>query len=164
VGGNAISSSARDRAYILATKAANDLDSGLDRSEVAELYGMPHLSAALASTVAGRFDQATTHIHEAESVAGRPGVGSTNFGYLAFGVGTGIGTVEVDDSVPRIVPAERIKRRADGLDESVQHHASCRWMRCTSAAPQPRTTTGRQDTNAVISQGARSTPAAVSRW
>jgi transcriptional regulator with XRE-family HTH domain len=84
---NAISSSARRRAYAVATKAANGLDGHLDRPETAELYGMLHLSAALGSTVAGDFDQANTHLREAENIAGRPGVGSANFAYLAFGVG-----------------------------------------------------------------------------
>jgi hypothetical protein len=84
---NAISGSARQRAHAVATKAAATLDSHLDRPEVAELYGMLHLSAALGSTVAAAYDQANTHLQEAENVAGRPGVGSANFGYLAFGVG-----------------------------------------------------------------------------
>lgn len=79
-------------------------------------------------------------------------------------VAEGVRRATTADTYRGLGPAERFDQRADVLDESVQHYASCRWMRCTSAAPQPRTTTGRQDTNAVISQGARSTPAAVSRW
>jgi transcriptional regulator with XRE-family HTH domain len=84
---NAISGSARQRAYLVATKAATALDDHLDRPEIAELYGMLHLSAALGSTVAGAYDQASTHLREAETIAGRPGVGSANFGYLSFGPG-----------------------------------------------------------------------------
>lgn len=84
---NAISGSARQRAYAVATKMAAALDRHVDRPEVAELYGMLHLSAALGSTVAGDYDQASTHLQEAEGIAARPGVGSTNFGYLAFGTG-----------------------------------------------------------------------------
>jgi hypothetical protein len=84
---NAISSSARQRAYAVAAKAATALDSHLDMPEVAELYGMLHLSSALASTVAADYDQADAHLQEADTVARRPGVGSANFGYLAFGPG-----------------------------------------------------------------------------
>ncbi|MGH8964831.1 MAG: helix-turn-helix domain-containing protein [Actinomycetes bacterium] len=84
---NAISSVARERAYVVATRAANKLDEGLDKPEVAELYGMLHLSAALGSTVAGDFDQAGTHLHEAECIAQRPGVAERNFSHQSFGPG-----------------------------------------------------------------------------
>ncbi len=84
---NAISSSARQRAYVVATRAADRLDEGLDRPEVAELYGMLHLSAALGSTVAADYDQANAHLQEAEKTARRPGVGSKNFARQSFGTG-----------------------------------------------------------------------------
>ncbi|TQM01665.1 helix-turn-helix domain-containing protein [Pseudonocardia kunmingensis] len=85
---NAISSSARSRSYVIATKAADQLTPGLDQPAVAEMYGMLHLAAALASTVAASdYAQADAHLREAEETAKRPGVGSVNFGRQAFGAG-----------------------------------------------------------------------------
>jgi hypothetical protein len=84
---NIIGASARDRAHAVAMKAANDLSSELDRPEVAELYGMLHLTAALSCTVTGKLDQAADHIREADEIARRPGVVDVNFCLMQFGVG-----------------------------------------------------------------------------
>jgi transcriptional regulator with XRE-family HTH domain len=128
---NAISSTARERAYVVATKAANKLDEGLDKPEVAELYGMLHLSAALGSTVAGDFDQAGTHLQEAENIARRPGVGERNFSRQSFGPGNvaiwktmiavesgeGGKAAEIAAQVdPATLPASRSRRAAWQID------------------------------------------------
>jgi transcriptional regulator with XRE-family HTH domain len=84
---DAIGALARDRAYEVVTRAADNLAGEMDRPEVGELYGLMHLQAALASTVMGKLDQAGAHVNEAGEIARRPGVGSVNFGHLYFGAG-----------------------------------------------------------------------------
>lgn len=86
----AIGSGARERAGHLAVKAANDIAGELDQPEVAEVYGMLHLMAALANTTQGKFDTALDHVNEAEDIARRPGVGNAATGgwmHMWFGAG-----------------------------------------------------------------------------
>lgn len=82
----AIGSFARDRAYAVAMGAADDIASEIDCPQVADVYGMLHLVAALAATTQGRLDQSRDHVTEAADIAVRPGVG-TGFGALSFGRG-----------------------------------------------------------------------------
>jgi transcriptional regulator with XRE-family HTH domain len=87
----AIGSGARDRVGALAVKAADDITGDLDQPQVAEVYGMLHLVAALAATTTGRLDTARDHVAEAAEVAARPGVGShgsdAGFMHMWFGPG-----------------------------------------------------------------------------
>lgn len=84
----AIGSGARERSRALAVRAADEISSDLDRPEVAEVYGMLHLMAAMASTTQGKLDRAQDHVNEAADIAARPEVGSHNrMHYLWFGPG-----------------------------------------------------------------------------
>ena len=83
----AIGSGARERAGQLAVRAADDISGELDRPEVAEVYGMLHLMAALANTTRGDYDQARAHVAEAAETAERPGVGEQNFMHMWFSRG-----------------------------------------------------------------------------
>lgn len=79
----AISQTARDKAFTVATGAADDVAGELDRPQVIEVYGSLHLTAALAAMTLGRTDTASEHVGEAAEVAARPGIG-TGFGHLWF--------------------------------------------------------------------------------
>ena len=83
----AIGSGARERAGLLAVKAADEISCELDRPEVAEVYGMLQLMAALANTTQGRLDTAQDHVTEAAEVASRPGVGEHNWMHMWFSTG-----------------------------------------------------------------------------
>jgi transcriptional regulator with XRE-family HTH domain len=80
----AIGGTARDRAYRVAARAAEDLSDDMDRPETVEMYGSLHLAASLAATNLGRTDDAQAHVAEAIATAKRPGIG-IGFGELWFG-------------------------------------------------------------------------------
>lgn len=82
----AISTTARDRAFASAVRGANEAAGELDRPEVSEVYGSLHLTAALAAMSLDRIDTADDHLMEAADVAGRPGVG-TGFAHLSLSSG-----------------------------------------------------------------------------
>jgi TPR repeat protein len=85
--GQVIGSGARQRAGALASRAAEEISGELARPEVAEVYGMLHLMAALSHTTRGQLDTAQDHVTEAAEIAARPGVGNHNFMRMWFGSG-----------------------------------------------------------------------------
>jgi transcriptional regulator with XRE-family HTH domain len=82
----AIGGVAREQALAVAQRGAEDLTDHLDQPEVADVYGVLHLTSALAATTLGRADVAASHVAEAIETAQRPGVG-TGFGHLRFSQG-----------------------------------------------------------------------------
>jgi len=121
----AIGSGARERAGMLAERAAAEIAPHVDRIEVAEIYGMLHLVAALAATARGKLDTATDHVSEAAEIAARPGVGDRNFMHLWFGrgnvsfwetalaveAGEGGRAVKIARSVdPSVIPSSRSRQ------------------------------------------------------
>lgn len=83
----AIGSSARDQAYDVSRRTAEELAPYLAQPAVAEIAGQLHLQAGLASTVLGNHGQALDHLAEADEITRRPDVGAANFGRLWFGRG-----------------------------------------------------------------------------
>lgn len=83
--GDAAGALSRSRQYSRAIRMADELRSGLDDPEVAQAYGMLHLSAALASAALRDKDLAETHLDEAGSIADRMASEVGTFGRLWFG-------------------------------------------------------------------------------
>ncbi|SHF01346.1 helix-turn-helix domain-containing protein [Streptoalloteichus hindustanus] len=81
---HALGGSDRPRQVTISMRAANSLQSELGSPEVAQVYGMLHLSCALAAAAKRQADDAEAHLREAEEIASRlPEVGT--FGSLYFG-------------------------------------------------------------------------------
>ena len=83
--GDAAGGVSRSQQYARAMKMADELRSVLDDPEVAQAYGMLHLSAALASAAQRDRDSARTHLDEAGSIADRMASEVGTFGRLWFG-------------------------------------------------------------------------------
>lgn len=83
--GHAAGSTGRARQYELSLRAANDLDPHLDSPDAAQMYGMLHLNAAMASAALRKPDEARTHLAEASTIAERLPEDVNTFGHLYFG-------------------------------------------------------------------------------
>lgn len=83
--GDATGGLSRPEQYRRAMRCADELTPHLDDAEVIQTYGMLHLSAALACAVQGDRDTATTHLDEANEVAGRLDTEVGTFGGMWFG-------------------------------------------------------------------------------
>ncbi|WP_167485881.1 helix-turn-helix domain-containing protein [Nocardia terpenica] len=75
----------RPEQYRRAIKMTDQLTPHLDNSDVLQIYGMLHLSAALAAAVQADRDTATTHLEEAQVVAQRMEDEAGSFAHLWFG-------------------------------------------------------------------------------
>ncbi|MDQ1647443.1 MAG: hypothetical protein QOJ50_3627 [Cryptosporangiaceae bacterium] len=67
----------------LASEAADQLEPHTADPGAQQVYGMLHLTAALTAAIAGRADEVSAHLGEAERVAGQTGEGS--FAHMSFG-------------------------------------------------------------------------------
>jgi transcriptional regulator with XRE-family HTH domain len=86
----------RPQQYRRSVAAADELNPTLDDPEVLQAYGMLHLSAAMAAAAQSDRDTATTHLDEAEAIAGRLDVEVGTFGGMWFGgVNVGVWRVAV---------------------------------------------------------------------
>jgi transcriptional regulator with XRE-family HTH domain len=75
----------RSQQYRRSVRRAEELTPSLDRPEVAQAYGMLHLSAALAAAAQADRDTAETHLTEASALADRMEEEVGSFGRLWFG-------------------------------------------------------------------------------
>ncbi|WP_040694372.1 helix-turn-helix domain-containing protein [Nocardia vinacea] len=83
--GDATGGLSRPEQHRRAVKMADRLTPHLDNSEVMQMYGMLHLSAALAAAVQADRDTADTHLNEADAIAARMDDEVGSFGRLWFG-------------------------------------------------------------------------------
>lgn len=84
----AIRSTAPERALAVALRGADEISAYLDTPHVAEVYGMLHLTAALAALTLNRPGTASDHVEEAAEVAARlPAPSGRGFAGLSFGSG-----------------------------------------------------------------------------
>ncbi|MGO1056702.1 helix-turn-helix domain-containing protein [Crossiella sp. CA198] len=83
--GHAAGATGRARQYNLSVNSANALAGDLDSPEVAQVYGMLHLNAALACAAQRREADAMDHLAEADDIAQRLLQDVGGFGHLYFG-------------------------------------------------------------------------------
>ncbi|WP_280428670.1 helix-turn-helix domain-containing protein [Nocardia brasiliensis] len=83
--GDATGGLARPEQYRRAVKTADELSRHLDDAETAQMYGMLHLSASLASAAQQDRDTAFTHLAEAGAIADRMDAEVGVFGRCWFG-------------------------------------------------------------------------------
>lgn len=83
--GGAAGELSRAQHYRRAVAMADELAPAMDDAHVAQAAGMLHLSAALAAAAQTDTPTATTHLDEAEAIAGRSGEEVGTFGRMWFG-------------------------------------------------------------------------------
>lgn len=83
--GDATGQLSRQQQYARSVRVSDELSPFLDDPNVVQAYGMLHLSAALAAAAQQDKETATTHLREAESVAGRLDDEVGSFARLWFG-------------------------------------------------------------------------------
>ncbi len=75
----------RSRILAVSMQGAHELESYLDDPRAAQVYGMLHLNAALASAAMRRGGDSTDHLNEAAAMANRVSGDGRGFGNLYFG-------------------------------------------------------------------------------
>lgn len=83
--GDATGQLSRSKQYARSVASADSLTGGLDDPEVAQIYGMLHLSAALAAAAQKDRSKTDTHLAEAADIAGRLDDEVGSFARLWFG-------------------------------------------------------------------------------
>jgi transcriptional regulator with XRE-family HTH domain len=81
---SALGGKGRPRMLVVSLQAANELATHLDDPRAAQMYGMLHLNAALASAALCRADDAADHLAEAAMMAQRVSVDGCGFGNQCF--------------------------------------------------------------------------------
>lgn len=84
--GDAAGELSRAQQYARSVRVIDELSPAADDPAVLQACGMLHLSAALASAARADADTTSTHIGEAEELAGRMETSVGSFGHLWFGV------------------------------------------------------------------------------
>ncbi|MGH3623117.1 MAG: helix-turn-helix domain-containing protein [Sciscionella sp.] len=112
----------RARQYTRSVAGADELSPLLDDGDVAQMYGMLHLSAALAAAARNDCDTARTHLDEAGAIAdrmsdevgtfGRMWFGRPNVGIWRVAIGTELGdgpkvAEQARDVHPEVIPLAR---------------------------------------------------------
>lgn len=132
--GNATGELDRARQYHRSVRMADELTPHLDEPESAQMYGMLHLSAALAAAAQGDRDTCTTHLDEADSIADRLDTEVGTFAKLWFGR-PNIGIWKVTIAPKPVTDPRSPKPPATPTSTPSPHRAEKPSSTPTSAAP-----------------------------